>query len=93
MCIRDRVTTSSSSITAIEVKSVSAPMQITGTITVVNTAYGMVKVSSTDANGNVTEEQIFIKDTAKILDSNDNQVKKMKDLEVGICLLYTSRCV
>ena len=49
-----------------------------------NTAYGMVKVSSTDANGNVTEEQIFIKDTAKILDSNDNQVKKMKDLEVGM---------
>lgn len=79
-----KVTTSSSSITAIEVKSVSAPMQITGTITVVNTAYGMVKVSSTDANGNVTEEQIFIKDTAKILDSNDNQVKKMKDLEVGM---------
>ncbi len=79
-----KVTTSSSSITAIEVKSVSAPMQITGTITVVNTAYGMVKVSSTDTNGNVTEEQIFIKDTAKILDSNDNQVKKMKDLEVGM---------
>ncbi|MBQ9915054.1 MAG: hypothetical protein IJO50_02810 [Clostridia bacterium] len=75
--------TSSSTVTEITVKSVATPLQITGEITLINTSYGMIRVAFIDANGEAVEEQIFIKDEAKILDSNDGKMKDLKDLKVG----------
>lgn len=75
--------TSSSTITAVKVKSVASPLQITGQITLVNTAYDMIRVSYADTNGNMTEATVFVKSTAKILDSNDGKIKTIKNLEIG----------
>lgn len=79
-----KVITSSSQVKEIIVKSVTPPMSITGQITLVNSAYGMIKVSSTDSNGDITEQQIFIKSNAKILDSSDNKIKDVDDLKAGM---------
>jgi len=70
-------------ITKITVKSVAAPKQITGQITLINPTYGMIRVSSIDTNGNATETQVFAKNTIKILDSNDGKMKTLKELKVG----------
>lgn len=75
--------TSSSTITELTVKSAIVNAQVTGTITLVNSTYGMIVVSTTDASGDVTEEQIFVKSTAKILDANDGKVKAVRDLKEG----------
>jgi len=75
--------TTSATITKVEVKSVAAPMQITGEITLINTTYGMLRVSHPDANGNIVDTQVFTKSTVKILDSNDGKMKSLRDLEVG----------
>ncbi len=75
--------TSSATITEITVKSVAAPLQITGQITLINTTYGMIRVAYADSNGDMKEEQIFVKDNAKILDSNDGKIKALKNLVVG----------
>ena len=75
--------TSSATVTSINVKSVASPLQITGQITLVNTTYNMLRVSYTDSNGDVKEAQVFVKDTAKILDSNDGKIKALKNLTAG----------
>ncbi len=77
------IETSSSTIKAIKVKSVAAPMQITGQITLVNTAYDMIRVSYADYNGNMQDATVFIKSTAKILDSNDGKIKTLSQLKIG----------
>ena len=74
---------SSNTIKSLTVQSVAISTQVTGTIKLVNTSYGMIVVDAVDASGNVVEKQIFVKDTVKILDSNDGKVKSVKDLSVG----------
>ncbi|MBR5236182.1 MAG: S-layer homology domain-containing protein [Clostridia bacterium] len=77
------IETSSSTVKAIKVKSVAAPMQITGQITLVNTAYDMIRVSYADYNGNMQDATVFIKSSAKILDSNDGKIKTISQLKIG----------
>ncbi|MBQ2696032.1 MAG: S-layer homology domain-containing protein [Clostridia bacterium] len=75
--------TSSATITEINVKSVAAALQITGKITLVNTTYNMISVSHVNAFGDTVETQVFVKGSAKILDSNDGKMKYLRNLEVG----------
>lgn len=75
--------TTSSTVKELTVKSAITSAQITGTITLVNKAYGMIVVSADSGAGDLEEVQIFIKSTAKILDSNDGKVKAIKDLKKG----------
>ncbi len=75
--------TSSATVTSIVVKSVASPLQITGQVTLVNTTYNMLRVSYADVNGDIQEAQVFVKDTAKILDSNDGKIKALKNILVG----------
>ena len=74
--------TSSATITEIKVKSVAAPMQITGQISIINTSYNMIVVKYTDSNGNLSEKNVFL-NNAKILDSNDGKMKTIRNLSVG----------
>lgn len=78
-----KLQTSSATIKEIEVQSVATALQITGQIKLVNTTYKMLTLQHTDANGNLTETQVFVKDTAKILDSNDGKIKTLKNLQAG----------
>lgn len=74
--------TSSATITEVKVKSVAAPMQLTGQISIINTSYNMIVVKYTDTNGNLAEKNVFLND-AKILDSNDGKIKTIRNLSVG----------
>ncbi len=74
--------TSSSTITEVKVKSVAAPMQITGQINLINTSYNMIVVQYADTNGNITTKNVFL-NSAKILDSNDGKIKTIRNLSVG----------
>lgn len=74
--------TSSATITEVKVKSVAAPAQITGQISIINTSYNMIVVKYTDSNGNLAEKNVFL-NSAKILDSNDGKIKTIRNLSVG----------
>ncbi len=85
-----KVSLTSDTVREITVQAVTAPLQMTGEITLVNAAYGMIRVNVTDSNGNVQNEQIFIKDSAKILDSTDNnKFKDIDDLKAGMMVSCT----
>ena len=81
--------TTSSQITDIDATSTSAAMLLSGEITLVNSAYGMVKIEYVDNAGNLIEKQIFVKDNAKIVDSNNPKVKSISNLEVGMNIAVT----
>lgn len=74
---------SSSTVTKLTVKSAVTNTEVTGIVKLVNTTYGMVVLETVSGTGDITETQIFVKDTAKILDSSDGKVKSVKDLKVG----------
>ncbi len=81
--------TTSSSITKIKATSTSAAMLLSGEITLVNSAYGMVKIKYIDATGSTIEKQVFVKDNAKVVDSNNSKVKSISNLEVGMNIAVT----
>lgn len=82
-----KLKTSSQTVTEITVTSSAAQLSVTGIITVVNTEYGMIKVSTTAANGDVTEQQVFIKSNAVIVDSTTSKILKISNLEVGMNIM------
>lgn len=81
--------TTSNSITEIKATSTSAAMLLSGEITLVNSAYGMVKIKYVDATGSTIEKQVFVKDNAKVVDSNNPKVKNISHLEVGMNIAVT----
>ena len=81
--------TASNTITKIEATSTSSSLLLSGRITLVNSSYGMVKIEYTDASGATVEKQIFIKSTAKVVDSNDSKVKSIANLNVGMNIAVT----
>jgi len=74
---------SSSTITKITVSSAITNTEVTGVVKLVNTTYGMVVLETTSASGDVSETQIFVKSSAKILDASDGKVKSVKDIKAG----------
>lgn len=82
-----KLKTSSQTVTELTVTSSASQRSVTGEITVVNTAYGMIKVNSVAANGEMTEQQVFIKDNAVIVDSSTSKILKIKDLEIGMTIM------
>ncbi|MBE7039379.1 MAG: S-layer homology domain-containing protein [Ruminococcaceae bacterium] len=74
---------SSSTITKITVSSAITNTEVTGVVKLVNTTYGMIVLETTNAAGDVSEAQIFVKSTAKILDASDGRVKSVKDIKTG----------
>lgn len=74
---------SSSTVTKLTVASAITNTEVTGVVKSVNTSFKVVVLETTNALGDVTESQIFVKDTAKILDASDGKVKSLKDLKEG----------
>lgn len=81
--------TTSSSITSIDATSTSSAMLLSGEITLINTAYGMLKIEYVDTTGTTIEKQIFVKSNAKVVDSNNSKVKSISNLEVGMNIAVT----
>lgn len=82
-----KMKTSSQSVTEIAVTSSPTQKSVSGLITIVNTAYGMIKVNATTASGDIAEQQVFIKDNAVIVDSTTGKILKVKELEAGMNIM------
>lgn len=78
-----KLTTSSEMVTKIESEALSESLSLTGTITTINSAYGMVIITYAGPGGEMVEKQLFIKDNAKILDVSTNKMVALKNLKVG----------
>lgn len=82
-----KMKTSSQSVTEIVVTTSPTQKSVSGVITMVNTAYGMIKVSATTASGDVTEQQVFVKDSAVIINSSTGKILKVKELQTGMNIM------
>ncbi len=82
-----KMKTSSQSVTEITVTSSPTQKSVSGVITVVNTAYGMIKVNATTASGDISEQQVFVKDNAVIVNSATGKILKVKELTAGMNIM------
>ncbi|MBQ7792010.1 MAG: hypothetical protein IJ367_00755, partial [Clostridia bacterium] len=78
-----KLTVSSETVVKIASEAVSEDLTVTGTITTINPAYGLVMIAYENANGDTAEKQLFLKDSTKILDSKSGKLLNIKNLSVG----------
>ncbi len=79
----------SDTVTKIDVGSVAQAKSITGTVALVNISLGFINLNVTDANGNITTQQVFVKSGASIIGSSTASRKSLADLMVGDELMIT----
>ena len=77
----------SDAVTRLTVQSVAQVETMTGTVEVVNVSYGFISLNVTDAAGNVTTQQVFVKDGASIIGTDGGTRKTLSDIEVGDTIL------
>jgi len=77
-----KLKTESDTVISVSSEAVSSALQVTGTIKTINTSYNLLVLEIESANG-VTEKQLFLKDTAKIIDSTTGKTLTIKGLKVG----------
>lgn len=77
-----KLKTESETVVSISSEAVSSALQVTGTIKTINTSYNLLVVEIESAGG-TTEKQLFLKDTAKIIDSTTGKTLTIKGLKVG----------
>lgn len=78
-----KLKTESETVVKVTAEAVESALQVTGTIKTINTAYNMVVLEIETAMGGVAEKQLFIKDSAKMLDSTTGKTVTIKNLKVG----------
>ena len=79
----------SDTVTKIDVGSVAQAKSITGTVSLVNLSLGFINLNVSDANGNITTQQVFVKSGASIIGSSTASRKSLADLMVGDELMIT----
>lgn len=77
----------SDAVTRLTVRSVAQVETMTGTVEVVNVSYGFISMNVTDTAGNVTTQQVFVKDGASIIGTDGGTRKTLSDIEVGDTIL------
>ena len=77
----------SGTVVKLNVRSVTQVETMTGTVEVVNVSYGFISMKVTDAAGNVTTQQVFVKDGASIIGADGGTRKSLSDLEAGDTIL------
>ncbi len=78
-----KLKTESETVVGISAEAVESALQVTGTIKTINTAYNLLVLEVESAAGGVAEKQLFIKDTAKIIDSATGKSLTIKGLKIG----------
>ncbi len=78
-----KLTASSDTITKVESEAVAQALSLTGTIKNINAAYGLVIISYQNEFGEMVDKQLFIKDNAKILNTENGKLVTIKALNVG----------
>lgn len=77
-----KLKTESDTVINISSEAVESALQVTGKIKTINVAYNLLIVEIESATG-TTEKQLFLKDTAKIIDSVTGKTLTIKSLKVG----------
>lgn len=77
----------SGTVVKLNVRSVTQVETMTGTVEVVNVSYGFISMKVTDAAGNVTTQQVFVKDGVSIIGADGGTRKSLSDLEAGDTIL------
>ncbi len=78
-----KLKTESDTVVKVTAEAVESALQVTGKIKTINTAYNMVVLEIEAAGGGIAEKQLFIKDSAKMLDSLTGKSVTIKNLKVG----------
>lgn len=73
----------SDTVTKISVRSVTQAETLTGTITLVNASLGFINLNVTDAQGNTTSHQVFVKNGASIIGVDGGSRLSLADLRIG----------
>lgn len=77
-----KLKTESETVISISSEVVESALQVTGKIKTINTAYNLLVLDMETATG-TAEKQLFLKDTAKIIDSVTGKTLTIKGLKVG----------
>ena len=77
-----KLKTESDTVVSIASEAVESALQVTGTIKTINAAYNLLVLEIQGTNG-ATEKQLFLKDSAKIIDSVTGKTLTIKGLKVG----------
>ncbi len=77
----------SDAVTRLTVRSVAQVETMTGTVEVVNVSYGFISMNVTDTAGNVTTQQVFVKDGASIIGTDGGTRKTLSDIKAGDTIL------
>lgn len=77
-----KLKTESETVVSISSEAVETALQVTGKIKTVNVAYNLLVLDVETATGTI-EKQLFLKDTAKIIDSVTGKTLTIKGLKVG----------
>ncbi|MBE7026816.1 MAG: S-layer homology domain-containing protein [Ruminococcaceae bacterium] len=79
----------SNTVTQIDVHAVSQPKTVTGTVAVVNTSLGFINLNVTDSSGNVSVQQVFVKEDASVIGSVSAKRSSIDKLEEGDMLMIS----
>ena len=79
----------SNTVTQIDVHAVSQPKTVTGTVSAVNTSLGFINVNVTDASGNISVQQVFVKEDLSVIGSVSAKRSSIDKLEEGDMLMIS----
>lgn len=78
-----KLTMESETVVKVTAEAVESALQVTGSIKTINTSYNLLVIEMQTATGDVVEKQLFLKDTAKLIDSTTGRNITIKNLKVG----------
>lgn len=78
-----KLKTESDTVVEVSAEAVESALQVTGTIKTINTSYNLLVLEMKSASGEMIEKQLFLKSTAKLIDSTTGKTITIKNLKVG----------
>lgn len=78
-----KLKTESETVVNVAAEAVESALQVTGTIKTINTSYNLLVIEMEANNGSLIEKQLFLKDSAKLIDSVTGKNITIKNLKVG----------
>ena len=78
-----KLKTESDTVVSVSAEAVESALQVTGTIKTINAAYNLLILEMQTSSGETIEKQLFLKSTAKLIDSVTGKTITIKNLKVG----------
>ena len=78
-----KLKTESDTVVNVAAEAVESALQVTGTIKTINTSYNLLVLEIESSAGTLVEKQLFLKSSAKLIDSVTGKSITIKNLKVG----------